>query len=130
MDAGAAAETPPGTQTSPVAAEHVTVIQSLTEPAVVSADPNRHLVRFEGTIVRRGGASDVPYMRAILAHTYWHLNGLGDDVPSARYVEAWGRPGDTVVVALRGGHRVGAGWFRTFRESAPGHGFVDCQTPR
>jgi ribosomal protein S18 acetylase RimI-like enzyme len=32
-------------------------------------------------------------------------------------------------VATETGHRVGAAWFRLFRSSAPGYGFVDEQTP-
>jgi GNAT superfamily N-acetyltransferase len=51
------------------------------------------------------------------------------EVPIGRYVDGWGRPGDTALLAIEGGHRVGAGWFRLFRESAPGYGFVDESTP-
>src|SRR5262249_33930270 len=46
-----------------------------------------------------------------------------------RYVDGWGRPGDTALLAVESGHRIGAGWFRLFRESAPGYGFVDESTP-
>src|SRR5439155_1305337 len=37
--------------------------------------------------------------------------------------------GDTALLAIEGGHRIGAGWFRLFREAAPGYGFVDDATP-
>ena len=45
------------------------------------------------------------------------------------YVKAWGRPGDAAMIALVDGFPVGAAWFRLFRASAPGYGFVDEQTP-
>ena len=69
-------------------------------------------------------------MRSLLTHAYnWHVNRLDATVPIARYVDGWGRPGDTALLAIEGGHRIGAGWFRLFRESAPGYGFVDDSTP-
>ncbi len=82
-------------------------------------------------MIRRGGQQDVPFLRAMLRHAYhWHVNTLDEsEIPIARYVEGWGRAGDTAVVALEGGHPVGAAWFRLFGESAPGWGFVDEQTP-
>src|SRR5881275_1886018 len=82
------------------------------------------------TVIRRGGQPDVPFMRSLLTHAYnWHVNRLDATVPIARYVDGWGRPGDTALLAIEGGHRIGAGWFRLFRESAPGYGFVDESTP-
>jgi GNAT superfamily N-acetyltransferase len=82
------------------------------------------------TVIRRGGLPDVPFMRSLLTHAYnWHVNRLDATIPVGRYVDGWGRPGDTALLALEGGHRIGAGWFRLFREAAPGYGFVDDQTP-
>ncbi len=82
-------------------------------------------------MIRRGGQQDVPFLRAMLRHAYhWHVNQLDDsEIPISRYVEGWGREGDTAVVALERGHPVGAAWFRLFRGDAPGWGFVDEQTP-
>ena len=69
-------------------------------------------------------------MRSMLTHAYnWRVNVLDADIPLSRYVENWGRPGDVAVIAMDSGHRVGAAWFRLFRESAPGYAFVDEQTP-
>jgi GNAT superfamily N-acetyltransferase len=82
------------------------------------------------TVIRRGGQQDVAFMRSLLTHAYnWHVNRLDADVPIGRYVDGWGRPGDTALIAMEGGHRVGAAWFRLFRRAAPGYGFVDEQTP-
>jgi L-amino acid N-acyltransferase YncA len=82
------------------------------------------------TVIRRGGQQDVPVMRSMLTHAYnWHVNVFDTEVPIARYVDGWGRPGDTVLIAMEGGHRVGAGWFRLFREAAPAYGFIDEHTP-
>ncbi len=82
------------------------------------------------TVIRRGGPQDVPFMRSMLTHAYnWHVNVFDTDTPIGRYVDGWGRPGDTVLIAMEGGHRVGAGWIRIFRETAPGYAFIDENTP-
>jgi GNAT superfamily N-acetyltransferase len=69
-------------------------------------------------------------MRSMLAHAYgWHVNALDAEIPLTRYVDNWGRAGDVALVATETGHRVGAAWFRSFRASEPGYGFVDEETP-
>jgi GNAT superfamily N-acetyltransferase len=81
-------------------------------------------------MLRRGSQADVQFMRAMLAHAYhWHVAGLDTEIPLSRYVDGWGRAGDVAVIAAEGPNPVGAAWFRRFRASAPGHGFVDEQTP-
>jgi GNAT superfamily N-acetyltransferase len=82
-------------------------------------------------MVRRGGPADVPFLRDMLRHAYYWRWGSpeDDDVPAARYVEGWGRPGDAAVIALDEGFPVGAAWYRIFRRGAPGYGFVDESTP-
>ena len=47
----------------------------------------------------------------------------------ALYVKAWGRRGDTAVIALDKGFPVGAAWYRLFDRGRPGFGFVDERTP-
>ncbi len=81
-------------------------------------------------MIRRGGQPDVPFLRALLRHAYhWRVN-LGEaDIPASRYVDRWGRMGDTVVVALDESRPVGAAWFRLYPPGSPGYGFVDAQTP-
>jgi ribosomal protein S18 acetylase RimI-like enzyme len=81
-------------------------------------------------MIRRGGHGDVPFMRSMLAHAYhWRVNVLDTEIPLARYAENWGRPGDVALIATETGHRVGAAWFRLFRATAPGYGFIDEDTP-
>ena len=46
---------------------------------------------------------------------YWRERNPGDGPgPAARYVKAWGRPGDTVLIAVDDGFPVGAAWYRLF----------------
>ena len=64
----------------------------------------------------------------MLKHAYhWRLN-QDPDLPVARYVNNWGRPGDVGLIAWENGP-IGAAWYRLFKGSAPGFGFVDEQTP-
>jgi GNAT superfamily N-acetyltransferase len=55
-------------------------------------------------ILRRGGAQDVPFMRDMLRHAYyWRADeAFEDEEPLSRYVNGWGREGDTALVALEG----------------------------
>jgi GNAT superfamily N-acetyltransferase len=79
-------------------------------------------------MIRQAGPQDVRFLRDMLKHAYhWRLNE-DPDLPVARYVNNWGRPGDAGLVAWEAGP-VGAAWYRLFPESAPGFGFVDAQTP-
>ena len=57
-------------------------------------------------------------------------DGVLDEPEFARYVENWGRPGDTALVAESAdGTLVGAAWYRLFDVEEPGYGFVDAATP-
>ena len=79
-------------------------------------------------MIRQAGPQDVRFLRDMLKHAYhWRLNE-DPDLPVARYVNNWGRPGDAGLVAWEAGP-VGAAWYRLFPASAPGFGFVDEQTP-
>ena len=52
------------------------------------------------------------------------------DLPLYRYVANWGRRGDFGLVAIdEAKNLVGAAWYRLFRASEPGFGFVDEATP-
>jgi len=81
-----------------------------------------------GTVIRRGGAQDLRFLRDMLHHAYYWRERVPGSLVS-RYVRGWGRPGDTAVIALDGGFPVGAAWFRVFKADEPGYGFVDEQTP-
>jgi GNAT superfamily N-acetyltransferase len=85
----------------------------------------------EGNVViRRGDRLDVPFLRSLLGFAYnWHVNVFDTDVSISHYVDGWGRTGDTALVAMQGGHSIGAAWFRLFPAASPGYGFVDDATP-
>ena len=81
-------------------------------------------------VIRRGDKLDVPFLRSLLGHAYnWHVTVFDTDISISRYADGWGRHGDTALIAMDEGHSVGAGWYRLFRESLPGYGFVDAETP-
>jgi ribosomal protein S18 acetylase RimI-like enzyme len=82
-------------------------------------------------VVRRGGAQDVRFLRDMLHHAYYWKERAPDAGPGPvqLYVKAWGRPGDTAVIAIEDGFPVGAAWFRLFTRERPGYGFVDAATP-
>jgi GNAT superfamily N-acetyltransferase len=79
-------------------------------------------------VIRQAGPQDVRFLRDMLKHAYhWRLNS-DPDLPVARYVNNWGRPGDAGIIAWENGP-VGAAWYRIFTASSPGFGFVDERTP-
>jgi ribosomal protein S18 acetylase RimI-like enzyme len=83
-------------------------------------------------VIRPGGPQDVPFMRDMLRHAYyWRVDRVSatGEPPVRRYVERWGRPADTALIAIQDFQRVGAAWFRLFRSDNPGYGFVDEETP-
>lgn len=47
----------------------------------------------------------------------------------AKYVAGWGRAGDTGVLAVANGMRLGACWYRLFKEADHGYGFVEGRIP-
>jgi ribosomal protein S18 acetylase RimI-like enzyme len=82
-------------------------------------------------VIRRGGAQDTRFLRDMLHHAYyWKERSPGEGPgPVALYVKAWGRKGDTAVIAIADGFPVGAAWYRLFHAKQPGYGFVDPGTP-
>jgi len=74
----------------------------------------------------------VRFLRDMLHHAYYWKERAPEDTgpgPVALYVKAWGRPGDTAVIAIDGGFPAGAAWYRLFPRDRPGYGFVDERTP-
>jgi len=67
----------------------------------------------------------------MLHHAYYWKERRPDAGPGPvqLYLKGWGRPGDTVMIALVDGFPVGAAWYRLFKSSRPGYGFVDEKTP-
>ena len=83
-------------------------------------------------MIRPGGPQDLPFMRDMLRHAYyWRVDKVSEtgEPPVRRYVERWGRFGDTALIAIQDFQRVGAAWYRLFTSEDPGYGFVDEQTP-
>jgi ribosomal protein S18 acetylase RimI-like enzyme len=82
-------------------------------------------------VVRRGGAQDARFLRDMLHHAYYWKERMPDAGPGpvALYVKAWGREGDTAVIAIDHGFPVGAAWYRLFSRQRPGYGFIDEDTP-
>jgi GNAT superfamily N-acetyltransferase len=81
-------------------------------------------------VVRRADRLDVPFMRSLLSFAYnWHVAQFDTHVPISKYVDGWGRRGDTSLIAMDDGHSVGAAWFRLFPEERPGFAFIDDETP-
>jgi ribosomal protein S18 acetylase RimI-like enzyme len=83
-------------------------------------------------VIRPAGPQDVPFLRDMLRHAYyWRVSSVSEsgEPPVQRYVERWGRPGDTALIAIQEFQRVGAAWFRLFKEENRGYGFVDEETP-
>jgi ribosomal protein S18 acetylase RimI-like enzyme len=67
----------------------------------------------------------------MLTHAYYWKERRPGEGPSpvALYVKAWGRPGDTALIAIDDAFPVGAAWYRLFKREQPGYGFVDEATP-
>lgn len=58
------------------------------------------------------------------------LDDMRADPVLARYVEGWGRDGDTALVALdRNNEAIGAAWYRRFAPGDAGYGFVAPDVP-
>ena len=83
-------------------------------------------------MIRPAGPQDVPFLRDMLRHAYyWRVDQVSEsgEPPVQRYVERWGRPGDTALIAIHDFQPVGAAWYRLFKSENAGYGFVDEETP-
>ena len=82
-------------------------------------------------MIRRASGRDAPFLRDMVKHAYYWRWGAPEtaDVPSSRYVEGWGRPGDRGLILIDESFPVGAAWYRLFTAERPGYAFVDEQTP-
>jgi ribosomal-protein-alanine N-acetyltransferase len=83
-------------------------------------------------VIRPAGPQDVPFLRDMLRHAYyWRVDRVSEsgEPPVQRYVERWGRPGDTALIAIQDFQPVGAAWYRLFKADTGGYGFIDEETP-
>jgi hypothetical protein len=80
------------------------------------ANPSFEVPLTLALVIRQAGPQDVRFLRDMLRHAYhWRLNE-DPDLPVARYVNNWGRPGDAGIVAWENGP-IGAAWYRLFLRS-------------
>ena len=83
-------------------------------------------------MIRKASGRDAPFLRDMVKHAYyWRATTVPEsgEPPVQRYVERWGRPGDTALIAIQDFQPVGAAWYRLFRADNPGYGFIDEETP-
>jgi ribosomal protein S18 acetylase RimI-like enzyme len=83
-------------------------------------------------VIRPAGRQDVRFLRDMLRHAYyWRSSAVAEsgEPPVRRYVERWGRAGDSGLIAIDEFQPVGAAWYRLFRADDAGYGFIDEQTP-
>ena len=83
-------------------------------------------------MIRPAGPQDVPFMRDMLSHAYyWRVDRVSEsgEPPVRRYVERWGRPGDTALIAIQDFQRVRRRVVPAVHGGQPGYGFVDEETP-
>jgi GNAT superfamily N-acetyltransferase len=88
------------------------------------------------TVERYTGESLTPLREALYEAAFWRGDprpAIEDALASAavrRYLDGWGRPGDTAVVARDSfGNIGGAAWFRFFTSNDHGYGFVGEAVP-
>ena len=89
------------------------------------------------TAIRRGGASDLPFLEAMLFEAFfWDPASPRPDFAAFRetgefrkLLAGWGRPGDRALVAETDGAPLGAAWFRLWTPALHSYGFVDARTP-
>lgn len=88
--------------------------------------------------IREAEASDEPFLREMLYHSLYVTDGdrpFDLDVVAqpeiAKYVDAWGRPGDLGLIAVdsTSGEAIGAIWMRLFSATDRGFGFLHSTIP-
>jgi ribosomal protein S18 acetylase RimI-like enzyme len=82
--------------------------------------------------VRAADGADLPFLWSMLAcAVHWREHSPPADVPGGvtRYLDGWGREGDSALVAIERDTRIGAAWYRLFSGDQPGYGFVSDEIP-
>jgi GNAT superfamily N-acetyltransferase len=102
------------------------------------ADEQPHAEPLDAYPIRLAGRSDLPLLREMLFEAAFWRAGVPRpalDAGLARpdlapLLDAWGRPGDTAVVAeAPTGEGVGAAWFRLWSAASHSYGFVAPEVP-
>jgi len=87
--------------------------------------------------VRDAGAADFGFLASMLVEAIaWRPDAVVRDVDDVlatpefgHYLLGWPRPDDRGVVAVEGGVRVGAAWYRVFAPPDTGFGFAGVDIP-
>ena len=88
--------------------------------------------------IRRAAPGDFDFLKLMLYEAAFWRPGLRRppfhaalaDPRLARYLQNWGRAGDTALVAVdSSGQPIGAAWYRLFAAGDPGYGFIAAGIP-
>jgi ribosomal protein S18 acetylase RimI-like enzyme len=107
-------------------------------PAVTDASVRVGTDGGAGWRIRPAGPGDLAFLQEALtlavnwcpAREQHSLERVLADPHAARYLDGWGRAGDTAIIAETiQGTPIGAAWYRFFDQATPGYGFIDATTP-
>jgi len=118
--------------------DYVLVKEPQLDAAVAALRDHGHEVQGdkpagEGAVaIRPATGEDEGFLWEMLAEAAQEdsVRAVAENPGTAKYVEGWGRDGDSGVVAVAaGGEPLGAAWLRLLRGEDAGYGYVDDKAP-